>query len=40
MPVYDEWRSYTTRDGLPSDKAFAVRVDGERVWVGTDAGLA
>ncbi|MFQ5690735.1 MAG: regulator [Gemmatimonadota bacterium] len=40
MPVYDQWRSYTTRDGLPSDKAFAVRVDGERVWVGTDAGLA
>ncbi len=40
MPIYDEWRSYTTRDGLPSDKAFAVRVDGERVWVGTDAGLA
>ncbi len=38
--VYDRWRTYTTADGLPSDKAFSVRVDGERVWVGTDAGLA
>ncbi len=38
--VYDRWRTYTTADGLPSDKAFSVRVDGERVWVGTDAWLA
>lgn len=40
LRVYDEWRTYTTRDGLPSNKIFAVRADGERVWVGTDAGLA
>lgn len=38
--VYDQWRTYTTRDGLPSDKIFAVRVDGDRIWAGTDAGLA
>jgi hypothetical protein len=37
---YDRWRTFTTNDGLPSDKAFAVRVAGQRVWVGTDAGLA
>lgn len=40
LRIYDQWRTYTTRDGLPSDKIFAVRVDGDRVWVGTDAGLA
>lgn len=40
MPVYDNWQIFTTKDGLPSDKAFCVRVDGDRVWVGTKAGLA
>lgn len=39
-PIYDAWRTYTTKNGLPSDKAFAVRVDGDRVWVGTDRGIA
>lgn len=33
------WKNYTTEDGLPSDKAHAIRVDGDRVWIGTDAGL-
>ncbi|MFQ5793381.1 MAG: hypothetical protein ACE5JI_23160, partial [Acidobacteriota bacterium] len=37
---YTTWRSFSTEDGLPSNKAFCVRADGERVWVGTDAGLA
>jgi len=32
LRVYDTWRNYTTRDGLPSDKAYAVRVAGGRVW--------
>ena len=40
MPIYNHWRTFTTRDGLPSDKAHCVRVDGDRVWVGTDNGLA
>ncbi len=40
LPVYDHWVTFTTKDGLPSDKAFCVRVDGDRVWVGTKAGLA
>jgi ligand-binding sensor domain-containing protein len=40
MPEYHNWRSFTTKDGLPSDKAFCVRVDGDKIWVGTDAGLA
>ena len=40
VPVYYRWQTFTTADGLPSDKAMAVRVDGDRVWVGTDHGLA
>ena len=35
MPVYGHWRNFTTRDGLPSDKAYTVRIDGDRVLVGT-----
>ena len=38
--VYDQWTSFTVRDGLPSDKIFAVRVADGRVWVGTDKGAA
>ena len=30
----------TVKDGLPSDHIFAVKVDGPRVWVGTEDGLA
>jgi ligand-binding sensor domain-containing protein len=40
MPVYGHWRNFTTKDGLPSDKAYTVRVDGDRVLVGTHDGLA
>lgn len=40
MPVYGNWRSFTTKDGLPSDKTYTVKIDGERVLVGTHAGLA
>lgn len=40
MPVYGNWRNFTTKDGLPSDKAYAVRVDDDRVLVGTHDGLA
>jgi ligand-binding sensor domain-containing protein len=40
MPVYGHWRNFTTKDGLPSDKAYCVRIDGERVLVGTHDGLA
>lgn len=38
-PTLYTWRTFTTRDGLPSNKIYCVRVDGERVWIGTDAGL-
>lgn len=40
MPVYGKWKIYTTDNGLPANKVYAVRVDGERVLVGTHQGLA
>ncbi len=40
LPVYGNWRTFTTKDGLPSDKAYTVRIDGKRVLVGTHDGLA
>lgn len=40
MPIYGNWKTYTKKDGLPSDKIFCVRVDEDRVWVGTNQGLA
>jgi ligand-binding sensor domain-containing protein len=38
--VYTHWKQFTVADGLPSDHIFAVKVDGPRVWVGTEDGLA
>lgn len=36
-----DWRSYTQRDGLASDKVFAVVIDQQgHKWFGTDAGLS
>ncbi len=40
MPIYGNWKSYTKKDGLPSDKIYCVRVDEDRVWAGTSQGLA
>jgi len=40
MPVYGHWRNFTTKDGLPANKAYTVRIDGDRVLVGTHEGLA
>lgn len=38
--VYTNWKQFTVKDGLPNDHIFAVKVDGPRVWVGTEDGLA
>jgi len=38
--VYTRWKPFTVADGLPNDHVFAVKVDGPRVWVGTEDGLA
>ncbi len=40
MPLYGNWKSFTMKDGLPADKAYCVRIDGDRVLVGTSHGLA
>ena len=40
LPIHDRWEHFTVRDGLPDNHAFSVRVDGDRIWVGTSNGLA
>ncbi len=41
MPyVYTHWEQYTMNDGLPNDHIFALAVDGDRVWIGSEDGLA
>jgi ligand-binding sensor domain-containing protein len=40
MPVYGNWKNFTTADGLPSDKVYSVKIDGNRVLAGTHGGLA
>jgi hypothetical protein len=40
VPVFGHWKTFTTKNGLPSDKTYTVRIDGDRVLVGTHDGLA
>ncbi len=40
MPIYGHWRNFTSKEGLPSNKTYCVRIDGKRVLVGTHDGLA
>jgi ligand-binding sensor domain-containing protein len=35
-----KWENFTVADGLPNNRVYAVAVDGDRVWAGTDNGLA
>jgi ligand-binding sensor domain-containing protein len=39
MPEYGNWKTFTTKDGLPANKIYSVRADGDRVWIGTSHGL-
>jgi len=42
-PIYERWENFTVAEGLPNDHIFWVEVDSvrqDRVWVGTDNGLA
>ena len=39
-PFFQRWETHDRARGLPSDKVFAVAVDGPRVWAGTENGLA
>jgi ligand-binding sensor domain-containing protein len=34
------WENFTTAQGLPDNRVYSVCVDGDRVWAGTDNGLA
>ena len=38
--LYGNWQNFTKKHGLPSNKVFSVRVDEDRIWAGTDSGLA
>jgi ligand-binding sensor domain-containing protein len=42
LPIYEQWESFTTEDGLLDDHAYWVKVDkiNDCVWAGTDNGLA
>ncbi len=39
MPEYGKWENFTTKNGLPANKVYCVRADGDRVWIGTSHGL-
>ncbi len=39
MPRF-RWENFTTANGLPDNHVFTVLVDRDRVWVGTENGLA
>ena len=34
------WENFTTANGLPDNHVFCVLVDGNRIWAGTENGLA
>jgi ligand-binding sensor domain-containing protein len=39
--VYTHWETfYAEEGGLPNDHVFAITADGDRLWVGTEDGLA
>ena len=38
--VYTDWQHFTVKDGLPNDHIFAVEATADKVWVGTEDGLA
>ncbi len=40
MPIYGKWKNFTSKDGLASDKTYCVRIDHDRVLVGTHDGLS
>ena len=39
MPRF-RWENFTTANGLPDNHVFCVAVDGNRIWAGTENGLA
>ena len=39
MPLY-RFENFTTANGLPDNHVYSVLVDGDRIWAGTENGLA
>ncbi len=39
-PLITHWENFTPANGMPDAKVFCVAVDGNRVWAGTEDGLA
>ena len=39
MPRF-RFENFTSANGLPNNHVFAVLVDGDRIWAGTEKGLA
>ena len=40
VPLFTEWRSFGTDDGLPSDTIYALAPTEDGLWIGTERGLA
>lgn len=40
VPRFENWTTFGVEEGLPSDKIFALALDANRLWVGTEHGLA
>ncbi len=40
MPVYGNWQNFTTKNGLPANRVYCVKIDGDRVLAGTHHGMA
>lgn len=38
--VYTDWQHFTTKDGLPNDHVFSVEATKDKIWIGTEDGLA
>jgi len=38
--VYTQWEHFTLKDGLPHEHIFAVNCQPDKVWIGTENGLA
>ena len=39
MPRF-RWENFTVANGLPDNHVYCVLVDGNRIWAGTESGLA
>lgn len=38
--VFKNWKTFYKKDGLPNNHIFAIKADGDKLWVGTEGGLA